>query len=1488
MTESTTSLEKPELDIAFIPIICAAPLIYAHSHGYFEENGLSVNLRRAPGWSGIKELLVHGLCDAAHMLAPMPFACRQGIDGPPSDVRLSLIQNINGQALTLASKHLGIKDAADMRGLTFGVPYRFSMHYYLLCYFLAAHGVDPLKDVTIKEVAPPQMPFYLKQGWVDGVLAPEPFNQIPVYCGTGFIFILSKDIWPGHPCCCFATHGEFARSCPNTYRAALRSVLQAEYALHQAGPEQRTEIAREISAPAYLNQEESTPVEQALAGDYPDGRGNHLVQPDRIDFLPDPWPEFGCWIVAQMQRWAQMPGKVDYHEILESTLDGEARELIGMLGFESARPTPHSCVELPRPETAFAYVQTQPFAAYEQQAEPHEAHLLPAKTERRLGEIITQLARVAGGYCDTRIDVTSTGKVGHLEQILQETILNLRFSRDALAEQVEHLDHLVHQRTKRLAEEIAARDKVEEELRASRQRYQSMVEATTDYVVAVRVKDGGPIETTHGPGCEAVTGYTTAEFHEQPYLWIDMVPEEDREFVRIRSDRTLAEQDTRPFEHRIVSKDGRVRWVRHTPVLRIDSQGARVGYDSLIRDVTTRKLSELKLQASEEQKALALWGSDLGTWDWSVASGRVEFNSRWAEMLGYSLEELEPNVATWERLVHPNDKPRVMDVLAKHLGEETPYYETRHRVRHKSGRWIYILDKGRVVSRDAQGNPLRVCGTHLDITAQEEAKEAVRASEDKLAGILDSVTDHMSMVDEELNIVWANRVARRLFGEELVGKKCFTVYHNAEEPCQPCICRRAFQDGLQHEHETEVIDGSGTRRVFWCTANVAARHEDGRPKLLVEISRDITERRQQEQRLRLTQFSVDRAPEMIVWLDAGAQVYYVNEAACMLLGYEADEMVGRPLWSLCPEWPETRYLSEPGRLATGASLSFDVVFRHKDGTVIPVEVAVNELKDEQGRHYYCVQGRDIRERRRTMVALKEARTKAEAATRAKTEFLATMSHEIRTPLTAILGYADALRHFGDIAKAPTSRVEMLSAVKRNGNHLLDLINDLLDLSQIEAGQLDLSLTPSSPLALVQEVAANLLERAQSKGLALRVECATPIPRQIQMDPKRFRQILTNLIGNAIKFTDEGHIAVRLAAEDTDGDTQYLAVAVEDTGIGIPAETRDEIFHPFTHGHDQQVRRTPGTGLGLSICRRLVAASGGEITLTSEVGEGSVFTFTIPFARTSPMWCPDSDELAVEQAAYTEREVPQVNLAGTRILLVEDTPDTQDLLALFLEEAGATVSVAADGLDGLAAVREGLRAGSPFDLILMDMRIPGLDGYAATRRLRHEGVRCPIIALTAYAMKDDEQACLDAGCDAYVTKPIDLCCLFDTIKRHVPGLGPRVPRPAEAPQEALVSQKAADARFRPLLEKYLSRLPGLLDQLQSARRDGERETLCAVVHRLRGTGANYGFPQITAIADECETALRTQAMPEQHLDESLDLLTSLVGMAIETAANLEQD
>ena len=428
-----SKLEKTDLKIGFIPIICSAPLIYAHSHGIFEKNGLNVEMMKPSGWSGIKDLLVYDYIDAAHMLSPMPLACSMGLDGKEAEIKLATILNINGQAITLSNKHLGIKNVRDMEGFTFGVPYRFSMHYYLLCYFLAANGLNPLEDVVIKEVAPPIMPYYLRKGKLDGYLTGEPYNQLAVYKKIGFIYILSKDIWAGHPCCAFATTQKFIDKYPNTYRTMLKSVLEAEYILHIANTEERIKIAKEISGPYYIDQKDYIPIAQALSGEYPNGKGENLVVLDRIDFIPYPWKEYGTWMLTQMQRLGQSNGGIKYEEIVESVFQTEEnRDLAISLGFKKDSKPSLGGTEPFTGENPFDYMLKQPYCAFQEESKPLKTADLSETIQEPLLNLIKKMAAVTGGNLEQKREITHSGVIGDLQQIFNELTTNMRFMKDQL------------------------------------------------------------------------------------------------------------------------------------------------------------------------------------------------------------------------------------------------------------------------------------------------------------------------------------------------------------------------------------------------------------------------------------------------------------------------------------------------------------------------------------------------------------------------------------------------------------------------------------------------------------------------------------------------------------------------------------------------------------------------------------------------------------------------------------------------------------------------------------------------------------------------------------------------------------------------------------------------------------------------------------------------------------------------------------------------
>lgn len=330
------ALEKTNLKVGFIPITCATPIIMAHPMGFYAKHGLNVTVEKAAGWAVIRDKSLAREYDAAHMLSPMPLAISMGAGSAAIPWTAPAIENVNGQAITLALKHKEKRNPKDWKGFRFAVPFDYSMHNYLLRYYLAEHGLDPDTDVQIRAVPPPDMVANLRAGNLDGFLAPDPVNQRAVYDGVGFIHTLSNEIWDGHPCCAFGASAEFVQNNPNTYRALLKSILDATAYARQA--ENRKEIAAAISTPNYLNQPQ-TVVEQVLTGTYADGLGGVKRNPNRIDFDPFPWESFAVWILSQMKRWGQVKGDVDYQRIArEVFLATDAERLMADMGMTRGTP----------------------------------------------------------------------------------------------------------------------------------------------------------------------------------------------------------------------------------------------------------------------------------------------------------------------------------------------------------------------------------------------------------------------------------------------------------------------------------------------------------------------------------------------------------------------------------------------------------------------------------------------------------------------------------------------------------------------------------------------------------------------------------------------------------------------------------------------------------------------------------------------------------------------------------------------------------------------------------------------------------------------------------------------------------------------------------------------------------------------------------------------------------------------------------------------
>ena len=966
------------------------------------------------------------------------------------------------------------------------------------------------------------------------------------------------------------------------------------------------------------------------------------------------------------------------------------------------------------------------------------------------------------------------------------------------------------------------------------------------------------------------------------------------------------------------TKDGRDYWIDLT-IEPLREHGRLTGFLAIENDITDLVRERDAHQAQSRRLDLIVQSADLGTWEWELGSGHVERNAQWATMLGYEPGEVDGRIETWDHLTHPDDIATVREVMNAHLEGQSPEYRCEQRLRRRDGTWCWVLAAGRVIERDAVGLALRAVGVHMDISQARLAKAELDDARLRAEAALREITALRSALDEHSILSVSDRNGRiidvntgfiRISGytaDELIGRDHQSLNSGVHSREFWANVWSTISSG--HAWRGEVCNRHADGTLYWVDSTIVPYiGADGAIEKYVSIRFDITAQKQAELELQRTtdlleeaqavarfgSWSFDLRSGAIQWSREVYRLYGRNESdgppgfEGMLSDFAPDDSA-----RLSKAVQRTMSSGEPYslvlRTASGANGVRIVraecrVRRDPDGLVVGLLGTIMDVTAEIEREE----------------ALRQAQSHAEAANRSKSEFLANMSHEIRTPLTAILGYTDLLREDAASSDASAEHLRAIETIRRAGGHLLNVINDILDISKIEAGRMIIERVETDLPRVLFDVDSLMRARSAEKGVALRTTLTSAIPSTILTDPTRLRQILMNLVGNAAKFTDRGRIEIRVGVTDSSTGS-ILRVAVDDTGPGMTREQAAQLFQPFTQADASVTRRHGGTGLGLTICRRLGQLLGGDVTLTrTSPGEGSCFEVTIPLEP-----APGSRPVRVlavctDDAAPPTSDVPTL-LAG-RILLAEDGEDNQRLISFHLRRAGAEVVIAENGRIALDMITAATAGGSPFLLLVSDMQMPEMDGYTLARMLRARGHSLPIIALTAHAMTDDRQKCIDAGCDDYASKPIDKIALLMTCARWLnyeraphertdifpvatsasPAAPVSIAAPAVAVPDALFSEMHDDPDFHELIGNFVRALPRRIQHFEQNRASNDRAALTRHAHQLKGAAGGYGYPSISDAARDVEQGAARGA-PATEMDEVLAILVARCRAAVRALA-----
>jgi PAS domain S-box-containing protein len=800
--------------------------------------------------------------------------------------------------------------------------------------------------------------------------------------------------------------------------------------------------------------------------------------------------------------------------------------------------------------------------------------------------------------------------------------------------------------------------------------------------------------------------------------------------------------------NRIVLPNGQVRWMEVRGTCEFSPDGAVSGVIGVVMDVTERHVSQAALAAHKTHlDLLAEHGGDI-IFELNV-DRTIRYVSNAVRRLGYEPEQLVGRRPM--DIVHPDDMPKVLGLAADYLSDKPidPLKDRSYRLMTADGGAVWMEGRPTPII-NAAGETTGVISVMRDVTERRAAELALAEREAQLRVISEHTRDVVIQYGLDRTILYASPAVRR-YGfepEELVGRPADDLVHPEDRTKVAELVADLFS-GVPVDAERDRIHRVRTAAGdhVWMEGQPVIVHDaNGNPTSVVSLLRDISEHRAASEALRESErryrLLTDNATDIIACYDDKGTFHFLSPSIASVLGYTPEELLGGSSFAFMhPDdtGPVVQAFTDFFRDNPG-SQSTRVEYRafRKDGAMIWLEAHPRAVYDAEGRFVEFQDViRDITAHKGLAEDLSLARDAAEAAAAVKSDFMANMSHEIRTPLTAVIGFSSLISARTDLD--PTAR-EHADRITSAGRTLLALVNDVLDFSKLEAGRMELAPKPVNPAIVAREALDLFSLQAESKGLDLVFDSGPTLPACLALDPKAVGQVLLNLLGNAVKFSDAGQVALSLAY---DHGAQRLKVAVRDSGPGLTAEQAERLFQRFSQVDASSTRRHGGTGLGLAICKGLVEAMDGEIGVDSVVGQGSTFRFEIPAPLAEPGRTAQDGAVGLHE------------LDGLRLLVVDDNPINRELVRAVLTPLGIEVTETVDGANGLDVA-----AGLPFDIILLDIRMPGLDGPQVLARLRAEpgpNQDTPVLAFSA-----EVDAGATAGFDDFVSKPLDPMALVQAI------------------------------------------------------------------------------------------------------------------------------